>query len=451
MKGRIRSCKAAVLAALLLCALLLAGCGQPSVSTSVSSEVPVGSLPDTPPAGAQIAFVTTEEEYGSPFVQNAFSTVSRVAGEAAMTSGVYKADTSSPDTALAAIEQAARGGAQLVVLAGQALVESTSRAQASYPDLDFVLLEMPYDTTLMGNGVLVQFAPEQAGWLAGYTAYAETGGNLAFLEPDGDVQAQRYALGFLLGVDAAAAEREEGEGSEPVYVYPIDLGDDETEWQAHCADAFLADPALQLIFANRPEATADVLAAALDMDRLVLGLPGADVEPQEDSLLPTAQTGGEALLAEVQYDPRPVLSTLLESWTAQRFPGGTTVEGTIAGGDIGLDMENARFVTLDDRTYESLVDRFRLGTLAGRLAVQTAGENGEPPQPADLPLRVVVPTLPPPPPSGSQASSGLPPASGDESAAPPAEQPLPSEEEPGPSTPEETTGEGESGTAPEMP
>ena len=83
-------------------------------------------------------------------------------------------------------------------------------AQDTWPDLKFVLLDgVPSsngDTKIGENTVGIQYAEEQAGFLAGYAAVVEGYKKLGFMGGVATPAVVRYGYGFIQGAEAAAKE-----------------------------------------------------------------------------------------------------------------------------------------------------------------------------------------------------------------------------------------------------
>ena len=348
--------------ALLLAAVLLLGIGgcasgTPDVSPT-SMAMGAVSMPEAPPSGAEIAMVASENTVGSEYGQSVWTTVSRVAGEGAVTSGLYRAGEGDDETVLASLELAVKGGARLVLLVGEDLAPVAAKAQRLYPDQEFILLGMPYDTAVKSNAVQVRYSPEQGGWLAGYASVYETLGNIGFTAPGDDEEADRYALGFLLGADAAARDRQAEAGS--IRAYPVQSGEENEDLATMLGGLYTPEgPAMRVFFANRPSTAVDAFAAAAQWGGLVAGI--APLVGSE-----------EQLLAAIQHNPQNLLSALMEGWLEGRFPGGETVEGTVEGGEIGLQLPQAGLQNFSEQHYQTALDRFRIGNLATQIAVQTS-------------------------------------------------------------------------------
>lgn len=85
-------------------------------------------------------------------------------------------------------------------------------AQDTWPDTKFVLLDgVPTqngESKTNANTVGIQYAEEQAGFLAGYAAVVEGYKKLGFMGGVATPAVVRYGYGYIQGAEAAAKELE---------------------------------------------------------------------------------------------------------------------------------------------------------------------------------------------------------------------------------------------------
>ncbi len=381
-----------------------AGCSSALPDTTTDTAGPSDAAYATQEmsaAGADIALVGSNETLDGSFAQAALGAIGKFAGEEGLSSGVYRADGGDVDSLLANIELAAKGGAQLVVLAGADLASGAARAQQEYPDISFVLLGMGSGVEPDTNGVRVIFSPEQGGWLAGYAAVWEGYASIGWLQSE-DEFARRETFGYLLGAQAAAQDMDLADASVMATAGRADAqgtqgGTGETardtDWR-QVTDA-LYGQGVELVFANVAAAQDEVLRAAQTANGMMIALGGED-------------EGAKAqVLVRVKYDPAPILTSLLEGWRSGRFVGGGEAVATVGNGGVGLDLTTGELERLDSGVYEGLVDRFRYGTLATDLARALAAGGDE-----NLPLSAepwlsALQLAPPEPPDDSSGPEGV--------------------------------------------
>lgn len=127
----------------------------------------------------------------------------------------YQPTTDSTDARLLSIDQAIAEGANVVVMPGFLFGAAIISAQAQYPDVKFVAIDVSKgDLTLdyktftepASNTTCITFAEEQAGYLAGYAAVKDGYTKLGFLGGMAVPAVVRYGYGYVQGADAAAKE-----------------------------------------------------------------------------------------------------------------------------------------------------------------------------------------------------------------------------------------------------
>ncbi len=195
------------------CIFLFSACS--GMVPPASDVVPTASsmaVPKTDASGAPVAMLMLEEVADSPYGQAAFEQLSRVAGEVGLGSGLYRTAASDNAAVASALELAVKGGAQFVVLFGEGLSDAARQGVLLYPDVSFVLQDFQMTHPLPSNVVQIEYSALQSGFLAGYAGVyqhvAEVG---VFLQAEDD-ESTRYALGFLLGADAAAQAQNQPHG-----------------------------------------------------------------------------------------------------------------------------------------------------------------------------------------------------------------------------------------------
>lgn len=383
-----------VFALVMLAALLLVGCSSPPSSLSNSTPSAV-TMPSAPPDGAQIALIALEAQVETPMVKTVWNTISLFSGEEGVSNGLYKA---SEEELLPTLDLAVKGGAQVVVLVGEEMQELLRQAQTSHPAVKFILVGANDNASLLANGAGIRFSAEQAGWLAGYAAVADGMKKIAFMESEA-LTDQRYALGFLLGADAAAEKN--SDGSKKISAYAVNVLQNEynVSWQQYLARLF--QEGTQVVFANAEGTQSEVLALAREGNAQIIATS-------------TDDSTGSSILAALQYNPHNALLQLLASWKDSKFPGGQMQVAGVANEGVSLDMENAGFENFTATQYKNVMKLFTSGALAQQIdEVVQLQENGKFPLPTTLALEhvwVAIPASPEPAsasaPSGSSSSSG---------------------------------------------
>ena len=133
----------------------------------------------------------------------------------------YRPTEDSDAARLEQMDNAVNDGAKAVVVAGYLFGSSIAEAQAKYPDVQFLALDVSTadlgDKAPTSNTALITYKEEQAGYLAGYAAVYDGYKELGFLGGMAVPAVIRYGYGFVQGADAAAAEL--GQNIEINYFY----------------------------------------------------------------------------------------------------------------------------------------------------------------------------------------------------------------------------------------
>ncbi len=338
------------LSVLLCCVLLLSSC---SGAAPLASDVVPPSDASTPAAdmvaaGAPVAMLTTETMADSSYGQLAFENLSRAAGEIGLTSGLYRTATADSSAVANALELAVKGGAELVVMLGEELSSGARQAVLLYPQVLFVMQDLQMQQPLPENVVQIEYSNLQTGFLAGYAGVYQHTSDVGVLYVPEDRETTEYALGFLLGADAAAGTQYLQEGdleawtlpftpAEQELFSPIDRGEidasevlaegEEVAVQRNIADFFEQTDSMSLVFASKSDWIQPALDVAVgDEGRVALPLVGE---------LPLSH---KAAAIQIQFNTQRILAQLLFDWQQGFFPSGDVITGTLAEGDMSLYM-----------------------------------------------------------------------------------------------------------------
>ena len=170
MRKMMKKISTAMLAAVVV--LVAAGCG------SAGGEADSSFADDAGNGGAEVAMIAdggTIDDRG--FNQGTYEGVKLYGEEKGISYKYYKPVEKTTDAYLSAMELAIEGGAKIIVAPGFRFTEAMYIAQDTWPELKFVLLDgVPGDgkeTKTAENAVGIQYAEEQAGFLAGYAAVTD--------------------------------------------------------------------------------------------------------------------------------------------------------------------------------------------------------------------------------------------------------------------------------------
>lgn len=385
--------------AILLGLVLLAGCYNPSAAPSLPATGET-SLAEPVSNGAELALLATPSRLEDSFGQGVRTALTRFAGENGLGFASYKTEEEDASAAASTLELAVKGGARLVVAMDATVSGAVAEQVSRYPEVDFMLLDAA-GVAQGGNVMSLQFSAAQAGWLAGYLAMREQRGTLGLAGFD-QPASQQYALGFMLGADAAAAEI----GLEPMETGILRLVlTEETEegaWPELAGSLFTQGAGI--VFCTAEPFQAEVLRAALAAERWIIGL----------GLQPDSATFG--VLASVWYDPKPLLAGCLANWMEGEFTGGSVAVGGVADGSVQMDYAPESFEQVGAGMLNRLPGLFENGEVAGQLQeLVRPGEDGTWPLPEALGLTHVWvrPPAAAMPPANNNAES-VPPAPLDE-------------------------------------
>ena len=194
-------------------ALSLAACGGSSASTAESTATSTEATSEAAASGSKtdVAFVTDVGNIDDQsFNQYTWQGVQDFCSANSLNANYYRPTEDSDAARLEQMDNAVNDGAKAVVVAGYLFGSSIAEAQAKYPDVEFLALDVSTsdlgDTTPTENTALITYKEEQAGYLAGYAAVYDGYKELGFLGGMAVPAVIRYGYGFVQGADAAAQE-----------------------------------------------------------------------------------------------------------------------------------------------------------------------------------------------------------------------------------------------------
>lgn len=345
MKKTMKKIGAALLAAMMV--MSVTGCSQGgnTAGTSAAGEGASG-------AGAEIAMIAdggSIDDQG--FNQGTYEGVKQYGEEKGISYKYYKSVEKTTDAYLSAMELAIEGGAKIIVAPGFRFTEAMYVAQDTWPDLKFVLLDgVPSsngDTKIGENTVGIQYAEEQAGFLAGYAAVVEGYKKLGFMGGVATPAVVRYGYGFIQGAEAAAKEM--GVSDVQMNYYYTGTFDATPETQTLAATWY--QNGTEIIFACGSGVGQSVMAAA---DASASGKSiGVDIDWAGES--ETVVTSAMKSLSGTVYQ-------MLEKFYSDSFPGGENIMMDASNKGVELPMETSRFETFDQAKYDEVYGKLADGT-----------------------------------------------------------------------------------------
>ena len=146
------------------------------------------------------------------FNQGTWEGVKQFAEDNNIAYAYYRPSEDSTEARIEQIKASIEKGAKTVVCPGYLFEDAIYEVQASYPEVNFLLLDgephsadySEYLTAPNTHNILYQ--EEQAGYFAGYAAVKDGYTQLGFLGGMAVPAVVRYGYGFVQGADAAAAE-----------------------------------------------------------------------------------------------------------------------------------------------------------------------------------------------------------------------------------------------------
>lgn len=315
------------LTALLLCAVLLfCACGSGGGSSLPPLDAPEADAAPTQDAAneAVVALVANESRYDTAYGQAVWQAVNRFTGEQGLHSAVYKTDDGDAEAAKSTLSLAAGGGAQLVLALGETASLACNQAADDYPDIDFVLLDLPAGAPSPQRAVWVSPDALSIGWVAGYTAVSSGMTDLLCLwdeSEDGLPEGRLYALGFILGCQDAARQRTAEDEAVRLRVLGLDGENPE-------ADAATA----RELLGQRPQL---VLSCFEDWSRVSPWLEGLSTLKLFAPLCQEDVPAGR-LWALVEQEPGGIVTQLLAAWQDGGLKRGARVPASPASGDVRL-------------------------------------------------------------------------------------------------------------------
>ena len=195
-------------------ALSLAACvgSTPASSTaSTTTEATSEAAASTSGSKTDVAFVTDVGNIDDQsFNQYTWQGVQDFCSANSLNANYYRPTEDSDAARLEQMDNAVNDGAKAVVVAGYLFGSSIAEAQAKYPDVQFLALDVSTadlgDKAPTSNTALITYKEEQAGYLAGYAAVYDGYKELGFLGGMAVPAVIRYGYGFVQGADAAAKE-----------------------------------------------------------------------------------------------------------------------------------------------------------------------------------------------------------------------------------------------------
>lgn len=343
-------------------ALSLAACGgsdassaatAESTSTEATAETSSGSKTD-------VAFVTDVGNIDDQsFNQYTWQGVQDFCSANGLNANYYRPTEDSDAARLEQMDNAVNDGAKAIVVAGYLFGTSIAEAQAKYPDVQFLALDVA-TTDLSADGsvapaantALITYKEEQAGYLAGYAAVYDGYKELGFLGGMAVPAVIRYGYGFVQGADAAAKEL----GVTDVNIkYWYSGGFAATDEVKNKMDGWYSE-GTEVVFACGGPVCQSCDAAAQANGGKMIGVD-VDQSGQFDTVITSAM---KALANSVNV---ALTDAMDNGWKfSDTYAGKQTVLGA-AENCVGLPMETSKFTNFTQEQYDTLYQEIVDGTL----------------------------------------------------------------------------------------
>ena len=332
-------------------ALSLAACvgSTPASSTaSTTTEATSEAAASTSGSKTDVAFVTDVGNIDDQsFNQYTWQGVQDFCSANSLNANYYRPTEDSDAARLEQMDNAVNDGAKAVVVAGYLFGSSIAEAQAKYPDVQFLALDVSTadlgDKAPTANTALVTYKEEQAGYLAGYAAVTDGYKELGFLGGMAVPAVIRYGYGFVQGADAAAKEL----GVTDINIkYWYSGGFAATDEVKNKMDGWYSE-GTEVVFACGGPVCQSCDAAAQANGGKMIGVD-VDQSGQFDTVITSATKG----LAESVNTA--LTDALNNGWKfTDAYAGKQTVLGA-AENCVGLPMSTSKFTKFTQEQYDAM-------------------------------------------------------------------------------------------------
>jgi basic membrane protein A len=302
------------------------------------------------------------------FNQGSWEGLVQYAREKNISHKYYQPSEQSDDAYLTAIDLAVRGGAKVIVTPGFLFEAPVYIAQDRYPNVNFILVDgVPHsaDYSLFrtnSNVVGVNYAEDQAGFLAGYAAVKDGNRFLGFVGGMAVPAVVRFGYGFIQGAEFAAKELNLAAGA--IIIYHHYTGAFAATPEAQTMAASWYNSGVEVIFACGGAVGNSVMAAAEQAGKKVIGVD-VDQSGESRTVITSAMKGLQASV----YD-------CITDYYSGRFPGGQTLIFSAENKGVGLPMSSSKFGSFSQSDYDSIFRQLASGSIPRMMDDSTS--NGSP-------------------------------------------------------------------------
>ena len=340
-------------------ALSLAACvGSTPASSTASTTTEATTEAAASGSKTDVAFVTDVGNIDDQsFNQYTWQGVQDFCSANSLNANYYRPTEDSDAARLEQMDNAVNDGAKAIVVAGYLFGSSIAEAQAKYPDIQFLALDVSTadlgDTAPTANTALITYKEEQAGYLAGYAAVTDGYKELGFLGGMAVPAVIRYGYGFVQGADAAAKEL----GVTDINIkYWYSGGFAATDEVKNKMDGWYSE-GTEVVFACGGPVCQNCDAAAQANGGKMIGVD-VDQSGQFNTVITSATKG----LAESVNTA--LTDALNNGWKfTDAYAGKQTVLGA-AENCVGLPMSTSKFTKFTQEQYDAMYAAIVDGSLA---------------------------------------------------------------------------------------
>ncbi|MBO5551044.1 MAG: BMP family ABC transporter substrate-binding protein [Lachnospiraceae bacterium] len=311
-----------------------------------------------------IAFVTDVGNIDDQsFNQYTWAGVQQFCQDNGLVANYYKPSEDSDAARVEQMDNAVKDGAKVVVVAGYLFSASIVEAQAKYPDVAFLALDISTGDVPepAKNTALITYKEEQAGYLAGYAAVTDGYKELGFLGGMAVPAVVRYGYGFVQGAEQAAKDAGVSDVHIKYWYSGSFVATDDIKAKM---DSWYSE-GTEVVFACGGSICNSCLAAAQANNGKMIG-----VDVDQSNLDPCVITSAMKALST------SVIVTLNDArdndWKfSDKYAGKETTLGA-ADDCVGLPMENSQFTTFTEVQYDKLFGSLEDGSLVVDNSFDTA-------------------------------------------------------------------------------
>lgn len=259
----------------------------------------------------------------------------------------FASDQTDTEGYLTAIANAAGSGAKVIITQSKKLEKAVNKAQKKYPEVKFIHIAGSLNENSsvgfkpLKNTMIISFADEQAGFLAGYAAVKDEEWKLGFMGCKKNKTAMDYATGFVQGAEAAADEM--GVSSVNIKYWTVKKTPDAEKIKKTAANWY--KDSVDIIFACGEEYMEAVSEAANDGGGRIIAAE-TNAAPEYRKVYTSAMRNFAGV---IKYG--------LQKYCDDHFPGGKHVRFNAVKDAVCLPLNDFSFKDFSEEDYDMIYDR----------------------------------------------------------------------------------------------